>query len=191
MVKVNEAVSKAAEKLPSLKEKFVDGKVPCHTTLSLPEVEEIYKQLDANPLELIYLKENFKQPEEERDVYEIKGTHDFLDEYAVNPKIKCCNTCKHLCGVTNKSMMPKPYCKVYEDYISNFNAKVYEDYCSSYCRILLPKPRQWFKENAPINLNMYGDTDTINGIKKEKMYEAKTRSVPNTVVRVNQIGFDD
>lgn len=186
---VHDAVVKVSERVPSVKAKFYDGKLPCNTHFTLAECEEIYKELGANPLQLIYLRENFN--EEYSDVYEITGTHKFLEEYKKDPNIKCCNTCKYLLGMTGSHKMPQPYCKVYQKYLENFDAKVYEDWCSSYLKIDLPKPRQWFKESAPINLNMYGETNTINGIEKGKMYAAKKRSVPNTIVRVNQVGFDD
>lgn len=186
---VHDAVVKVSERVPSVKAKFYDGKLPCNTHFTLAECEEIYKELGANPLQLIYLRENFN--EEYSDVYEITGTHKFLEEYKKDPNIKCCNTCKYLLGMTGSHKMPQPYCKVYQKYLESFDAKVYEDWCSSYLKIDLPKPRQWFKESAPINLNMYGETNTINGIEKGKMYAAKKRSVPNTIVRVNQVGFDD
>ena len=186
---IHDAVVKVSERVPSVKAKFYDGKLPCNTHFTLAECEEIYKELGANPLQLIYLKENFK--EEYSDVYEITGTHKFLEEYKKDPNIKCCNTCKYLLGMTGSHKMPQPYCKVYQKYLESFDAKVYEDWCSSYLKVDLPKPRQWFKESAPINLNMYGETNTINGIEKKKMYAAKKRSVPNTIVRVNQVGFDD
>ena len=186
---VHDAVLKVSERVPSVKAKFYDGKLPCNTHFTLAECEEIYKELGANQLQLIYLRENFK--EEYSDVYEITGTHKFLEEYKKDPNIRCCNTCKYLLGMTGSHKMPQPYCKVYQKYLESFDAKVYEDWCSSYLKIDLPKPRQWFKESAPINLNMYGETNTINGIEKEKMYAAKKRSVPNTIVRVNQVGFDD
>ena len=86
--------------------------------------------------------------------------------------------------------MPQPFCKVYNMYLKSFNAKVYEDYCTSYLKANLPKPRQWFKENAPINLNMYGETGTINGIDNSKMMNTE-RSVKGVITRVNQVGFDD
>lgn len=186
---VHDAVMKVSERVLSVKAKFYDGKLPCNTHFTLAECEEIYKELGANPLQLIYLRENFK--EEYSDVYEITGTHKFLEEYKKDPNIKCCNTCKYLLGMTGSHKMPQPYCKVYQKYLESFDAKVYEDWCSSYLKVDLPKPRQWFKESAPINLNMYGETNTINGIEKKKMYAAKKRSVPNTIVRVNQVGFDD
>jgi len=187
---VHKAILKVAERMPSIKEKFYDGKLPCNCHFTLEECEEIYKELDANPLEMIYLRENFK--EEYTDVYEISGTHKFLADYKKDQNIKCCNTCKFCVGKTSEnSFIPKPYCKVYGKFLSSFNAKVYEDYCSSYAKTKLPKPRMWYKNNAPINLNPFGETDTINGIKKEKMYEAKKRSVPNTIIRVNQVGFDN
>ena len=187
---VHDAVVKVSERMPSVKAKFYDGKLPCNTHFTLEECEEIYKEIGANPLQLIYLKENFR--EEYSDIYEITGTHKFLEEYKKNPDIKCCNTCKYCIGKTSPNhIIPHPYCEVYDKYLSSFDAKVYEDWCSSYLRIKLPNPRQWFKDNAPVNLNMYGKTDTVNGIEKEKMYAAKKRSVPNTIVRVNQVGFDE
>ena len=187
---VHEAIEKVAERVPSIKAKFYDGRLPSNTHFTLVECEEIYKELNANPLQLIFLRENFK--EGYTDVYEINGTHKFLEEYKNNPNIKCCNTCKYCIGMTSSShIVPHPYCEVYKAYLSSFDAKVYEDWCSSYLKAKLPKPRQWFKDNAPINLNSFGETDTINGIEKSKMYAAKQRSVPNTIVRVNQVGFDE
>jgi hypothetical protein len=92
--------------------------------------------------------------------------------------------------MTGSHKMPQPYCKVYEKYLASFDAKVYEDWCTSYLKTNLPKPRQWYKDNAPINLNMYGETNTINGINISKMMNTE-RSVKGVVVRVDQVGFDD
>lgn len=185
-------IRKVAERMPSLKAKYYNGVLPPNTHFSLEETIEIYKELGANPLQIQFMKENFVEvKKEQKDVYTMNGTMKFLEQYKKDPNIKCCNTCKYLIGMTGRFKMPKPYCKVYEKLLMDFNAKVYEDWCSSYCKADLPKPRQWFKDCAPINLNIYGETNTINGIEKEKMYEAKKRSVPNTIVRVNQVGFDD
>ena len=187
---IHEAIIKVSERMSSVRSKLINGKLYCNTHFTLEECIEIYKEAGADELQLLYLKENFK--EGYNDVYEISGTHKFLEEYKKNPDIICCNTCKFCKGKTTiDNPVPKPYCDVYEKLLSSFKAKVYEDFCSSYLKANLPKPRQWFKDNAPINLNIYGDTDTINGIKKEKMYEAKKRSVPNTIIKVNQVGFDE
>ena len=76
-------------------------------------------------------------------------------EYKKNPEIKCCNTCKYLIGVTGSHKMPQPYCKVYEKFLASFNAKVYEDWCTSYFKSNLSKPRQWYKEIAPLDLKSF------------------------------------
>ena len=84
--------------------------------------------------------------------------------------------------------MPKPYCSLYRKYVHSFNADVYNDYCSSYTYIKLPKGRQWFKENAPSNLNMYGEISTVNGIDRSKMQKQRKQNEP--IVYLNRVGFD-
>ena len=187
--RIHAAILTTAERVPSIKAKLRNGKIPHCTDFTLEECIEIFKEFGANELELIMLNENYKEHKrKEYDGYRITGTLEFLKKYQANPNIKCCNTCKFLMGVV-KDKMPKPYCRVYENFLYTFKARVYEDWCSSYCKCNLPKPRQWFKDSAPINLNMYGETDTINGIEKSRLMNSK-RSVPNTIIRVNQVGFD-
>ena len=184
-----DAVKALVDKMPSLKAKTYNGKLYKESHLSWEEVETISLQMNLNELQIMLLKEHYKD-KPYPDIYEIPGTHKFLKEYKTNPDIKCCNTCKFLIGMTGSHKMPQPYCKVYEKYLASFDAKVYEDWCSSYLKANLSKPRQWYKENAPINLNMYGETGTINGIDNSKMMNTE-RSIKGVVVRVNQVGFDD
>ena len=184
-----DAVKALVDKMPSLKAKTYNGKLYKESHLSWEEVEVISHQMNLNELQIMLLKEHYKD-KPDPDIYEIQGTHKFLKEYKTNPDIKCCNTCKFLIGMTGSHKMPKPYCKVYEKYLASIDAKVYEYWCSSYLKANLPKPRQWYKENAPINLNMYGETGTINGIDNSKMMNTE-RSIKGVVVRVNQVGFDD
>ena len=184
-----DAAKEVMEELPSLKAKTYNGKLYMNSHLSWEEVEAICKKMKLNELQIMYLKEHYED-KPDPDIYEIPGTHKFLEEYKKDPNIKCCNTCKYLLGITGAYKMPQPYCKVYNKRLASFNAKVYEDWCSSYLKTDLQKPRQWFKENAPINLNMFGETGTTNGIENSRLMNSK-RSVPNTIVRVNQVGFDD
>lgn len=186
--KVDAATREVAAKLPSLSAKIHNNKLYRGSNLTLEEIDAICEIVNCNPLQLQFIHEQFKAGPAP-DIYEIRGTHQFLEGYKRNPKIKCCNTCKHLCGMTGNNKMPQPYCKAYDDYLRKLDAKVYEDWCSSYIYIELPKPRQWFKENAPINLNIYGETGTINGIDNSKMMN-KERSIKGVVTRVNQVGFD-
>ena len=187
--KIDEAAKQIIDEVPSFRKKTINGRLKSEAHLSWEEVEAICKKLKLNELQIMVVKENFSE-EPAPDIYEIPGTHKFLAQYKKNSNIKCCNTCKYLIGVTGTHKMPQPYCKVYEKNLSTFSARVYEDWCSSYCKCDLPKPRQWFKDTAPINLNMYGETETINGIEKSRLMNSK-RSVPNTIIRVNQVGFDD
>lgn len=189
MYKVSPKVKELSKDLPSLAAKYRDGQIYTNSHFSRDEINAICDKLELNPIQKIYVLEHFKDMPQP-DIYEIYGTHKFLEEYKSNPNIKCCNTCKYLQGVTGSHKMPQPYCKVYEKYLESFNAKVYEDWCSSYLKANLPKPRQWFRETAPINLNMYGETGTINGIDNSKMMNTE-RSVKGVVTRVNQVGFDD
>ena len=189
MSDVRSAILKVAENHPSHKEKFVDGKFVQNTHLSFEECMDVYKELNANELQIIYLQENYKKGY--TDYYEITGTHKFLEKFEKDPNIKCCNTCCFCVGKTNETnKVPQPFCEVYNKYLKTLEANVYEDWCSSYLRAKLPKPRQWFRKHAPINLNMYGETDTINGIENSRMMNSE-RSVKDAVVRVNQVGFDD
>lgn len=153
---VKQAIYKLAETTPSIQKKLFNHKILYNTDFSLEETLLIYKELNANFLQIELLKENWieKGPS---DLITINGTQAFLQKYKNNPKIKCCNTCKYLKGLVNKTIMPQPYCSVYECLLTKINAKVYEDWCTSYVYAELPKPRQWFKESAPSNLNMFGD----------------------------------
>lgn len=187
--KVCDAIKETSKTLPSLAAKYYNGKLYMNANFSLEEVDAIAKTLNLNELQITYLHENFTE-KPDPDIYEIPGTHNFLEEYKKDPGIKCCNTCQFLMGVTGNHKMPQPYCKVYEKYLVSFNAKVYEDWCSSYLKSKLTKPRQWFKENAPMNINMFGEIGTINGIDNSKMMNSE-RSVKGVVTRVNQVGFDD
>lgn len=189
LFKLSPIVKELSKTLPSLAAKYYNGSLFPYSHFSLEEIDAICKKLELNELQVLYLHENFKE-EPAPDIYEIPGTHKFLEEYKKNPNIKCCNTCKFLLGMTGNHKMPQPYCKVYEKYLESFDAKVYEDWCSSYLKTKLPKPRQWYKENAPINLNMFGETGTVNGIDNSKLMNSE-RSVKGVVVRVNQVGFDD
>lgn len=186
---ITDAAREVSKTMPSLAAKYYKGQLFQNSHFSLDEINAIAKVLNLNEIQLIYLHEHFTE-KPSPDIYEIQGTHKFLEKFKKDPKIKCCNTCKFLLGVTGSHKMPQPYCKVYEKYLASFNAKVYEDWCSSYLYTKLPKARQWFKDNAPINLNMYGETGTINGIDNSKMMNSE-RSVKGVVTRVNQVGFDD
>lgn len=185
--KIIQAIKKVSEKLPSVKSKYINGKLWYNTQFNLEETKEICKELQLNELQLIILEENFQEVPE-TDVYTIKGTKAYLEKFKKNPKIRCCNTCEYLKGKCYNISMPKPYCSLYGKLLENMNANVYEDYCNSYTYIKLPKARQWFKENAPYNLNMYGETNTINGIDKSKMQVQRKRNDP--VIILNKIGFD-
>lgn len=181
-----EAIKKAAEKFPEINDLFYNGALYYNTEFTLEQVKEIYRILGRNELEFILLEENW----EDRlpaDMYTINGTNKFLEEYKKNDRIKCCNTCEYLRGNAVNSKMPRPYCSLYKKLLASMDANVYEDWCSSYKYIKLDKPRQWFKPSAPANLNMYGDTNTVNGIEKDKIRARK----PNEPVRLlDHIGFD-
>lgn len=186
-IKVITAIKKVAEHNQNVKNKFKDDKLPCSTDFSLDETVEIYKALGCNTLQILFLKEHFiDRPK--KDIYTIKGTEDFLSKYDDNPKIRCCNTCQYLQGLCKGSGHPIPYCKIYQKPLSSFGAKVYEDYCNSYLYFDFLKPRKWYKPDAPINLDMFGDKDTVNGINRNK-FKAE-RSNPKIVTIVNQVGFD-
>ena len=187
--KISKAIAELSKIMASLSKKCFKDKLYPNSELSWEEIEAICKELNCNTLQIMFVKEHFKSYTPP-DIYEIEGTHKYLEKYKENPHVKCCNTCKYLIGVTGSHKMPQPYCKVYERFLESFYAKVYEDWCSSYTYIELSKPRQWFKDNAPINLNIYGDIGTINGIDNSKMMNSK-RSVKGVVTRVNQIGFDE
>ena len=186
--KLSPLVKEVSKTLPSLAAKYYNGNLFPYSHFSEEEINVLCDKLELNELQKIYIKENFKE-EPAPDIYEIQGTHRFLTEFKNNPNFKCCNTCKYLMGVTGSHKMPQPYCKIYKKFLASFNAKVYEDWCSSYLKTNLPKPRQWYKENAPVNLNKFGETGTINGIDNSKMMNTE-RSVKGVVIRVNQVGFD-
>ncbi len=181
------AVRRASEKIPSIKNKYVNGRLWFNTNFNLEETREICKELKLNELQIIYMEENF-QERPETDVYTISGTNAFLLEFKKNPTIKCCNTCKFLKGKASMSEMPKPFCSLYNKYLESFDAKVYEDYCNSYLYLKLEQPRQWFKDNAPANLDIFGNTNTINGIKRDKMQVHRKRNEP--IRYANRVGLD-
>lgn len=181
-----EAIQKAAEYTPSIAKKFINGRLWYNTQFTLSETKAILKELHCSKLQCIYIEENFQEVPE-TDVYTIKGTNKFVMDWKKNPHIQCCNTCKYICGKVAGYKMPQPFCKVYNTYLYKYN--VYEDYCSSYEYLELPKPRKWFKENAARNLNMYGETDTVNGVKKEEFVSGEEWG-NRPVELVNQVGFD-
>lgn len=183
---VSQAVKRAAEYTESIKKKFVNGSLWFCTEFTLEETKIIFKELNATDFQIILMEENWKETVE-TDVITIKGTNRFLSDFEKDPYIQCCNTCKYLVGkVTTK--MPRPFCSLYNKFLESFNANVYEDWCSSYCYLELPKARRWYKDNAPINLNMFGEIGTINGINNEDLQKHRRNGDP--VIHVNQIDFD-
>ena len=183
---VAQAIERASEYTPSIASKYVNGRLWFATEFNLEETKTILKELKCSRLMAIYIEENWKETAE-TDVITIKGTNKFVEDWKKNPHIQCCNTCKYICGKVAGYKMPQPFCKVYNTYLYKYN--VYEDYCSSYKYLELPKPRKWFKENAPTNLNMYGETDTVNGVKKEEFVSGEEWG-NRPVELVNQVGFD-
>lgn len=185
--KTIDAIKSASEKMQSIKNKYVNGKLWFNTNFNLEETKLICKELGLNELQLILLEENFED-KPDTDVYTIKGTNEYLRKFEQNPKIKCCNTCKYLVGKVKNFGMPRPFCSLYNKSLTALNAKVYEDYCASYTYIKLPKGRQWYKENAPSNLNAFGETTTLNGIDKSKMQKQRKKNEP--IIYLNKVGFD-
>lgn len=181
-----DAIAECAKTIPSIASKYVNGRLWFATEFNLDEIKAICKQLKCSKLQIIYIEENWKE-EPETDIITIKGTNKFVEDWKKNPHIQCCNTCKHICGKVAGYKMPQPFCKVYNIYLYKYN--VYEDYCSSYEYLSLPKPRKWFKENAPANLNMFGETDTVNGVKKEEFVSGEEWG-NRPAELVNQVGFD-
>lgn len=184
---VIKAVKSLCEKDINFRNRFVIDKIYFKSEFSLEETKRIYKELGCNLLQITTLEETWKG-DKLIDVFTIKGTQNFLEEYKKNPKKSCCNNCKYLKGCSVEGLlMPQPYCSVYQRLLKDINAKVYEDWCSSYVYANLPKPRQWYKENAPVNLNMYGETNTVNGINREELN--KTRESNEKIKIVNKVGF--
>ena len=58
---VHKAVVTTISKFPRLQKYIVNGKLFCNTQFNLEETIEIYKQLGRNDLEIIVLKENWKE----------------------------------------------------------------------------------------------------------------------------------
>lgn len=192
---VVEAIKRVAEQTPSIKKKYIDGKLWCGTQFSLEETKAIYKELGCNELQITLLEENWieKSP---IDVYTITGTNKTIIEN--NLTKRCCNTCEFLVGKTSSSINLRPYCKLYNKLLdrvlipiskSKFRKfNVYDDYCKNYSYKKQDKLRMWYKENAPTNLNQYGKLDTTNGIEQEKLNVQRKRNEP--IILVNQVGFD-
>lgn len=184
---VRAAIKTAAEYTPSIKSKLVNDEIWYGAEFNLEETKIIFKELHRNELELILLEENWKDAPE-KDIYTIKGTLEYLKKFEEDPLIKCCNTCKYLKGKITTTIMPRPYCSLYGKFLYLIPANVYEDYCSSYTYVKLPKARQWYKDNAPSNLNQYGETNTVNGIERSKLNYQRKKGEP--IRLVNQVGFD-
>lgn len=181
-----ETIRKLSEIMPSIKRKYCNGKLWPGTEFNLKETTAIYKAAGANELQLTLLEENWVD-KVSPEVYTIKGTEDYVRKFNENNRIKCCNTCEYLRGKTTDKIIPKPFCSVYEKFLRNFNANVYEDYCNSYKYNGLLMPRLWYKDNAPINLNKFGKTDTINGIERSRLNVEKKKGDP--VIIVDKVGF--
>lgn len=185
---VSRAIERASKYTPSIADKYINGRLFFNTEFNLEETKAIYKELGCSRLHIKLLEETFVEVPE-KDVITINGTNKFIIEWNKNPKIQCCNTCRYLLGKVGNYKMPQPFCKLYNRYLESFNAKVYEDWCSSYTYLELPKPRKWFKETAPSNLNIFGETNTVNGIdRKEFLSGEECKGRP--VELVNQVGFD-
>lgn len=185
---ISRAIERASKYTPSIASKYHDGRLWFATEFNLEETKVILKELKCSRLMTIYIEENWKETAE-TDVITIKGTNQFISDWNKNPKIQCCNTCRYLLGKCGEHKMPQPYCKLYNKFLESFNAKVYEDYCSSYTYLELPKPRKWFKDNAPSNLNIYGETNTVNGIDRKEFVSGEEWG-NRPVELVNQVGFD-
>lgn len=192
---VTEAIKRAAEKTPSIKKKYIDGKLWCCTQFNLEEAKAIYKELGCNELQLTLLEENWIE-KPATDVYTITGTNKAIIEN--NLTKKCCNTCEFLIGKTSSSINLRPYCNLYKKLLDKTvvpitknkfrKVNVYSDYCVNYSYKKQDKLRMWYKKNAPTNLNQYGRIDTTNGIEQEKLNTHRKRNEP--IILVNQIGFD-
>lgn len=193
--RVTIAIRELAEKYPSIKKKFVNGKLWMGTEFNLEEAKLIYKKLGRNELEILLIEENWREVPE-TDVFTIKGTNKFLAEKNCKEK-KCCNNCKFLKGKTTK-VIPRPYCDVYKKLLDATTIKIsetksrfvniYEDYCSSYVYAELEQPRRWYKQFAPMNLNQFGKTDFVNGIERKRLDKQRKKNEPITIV--TQLGFD-
>lgn len=183
---VTNIIKELAELDPAIKKKYNKGVLCKNSEFTLRETKEIYRAAGANELQIELLEENWVD-KKGNEVYTIKGTEDFVKKFNEDKNIKCCNTCEFLKGKSGKKIIPKPFCSVYNMYLHSFKADVYEDYCSSYKYIELPKPRLWYKDTAPINLNSYGEINTINGIERSRLNVEKKKGDP--VIIVNKIGF--
>lgn len=193
--KVTAILKDLAKEYPSFQKKYVNGKLRAGTEFNFEETKLIYKRLGRNELELLLLKENWQEVSE-NDIYTIKGTNKFLTEENCIDK-KCCNNCKFLKGKITKAIA-RPYCSVYEKLLDvakvkigktkSKNINIYEDYCSSYVQKENNEIRRWYKKNAPMNLNQYGKTDSVNGIKRDRLDKKRKRNEPITIVTC--LGFD-
>lgn len=182
---IKDIITQAGEIEKSIAKKMKTISLP-NTNFTIKECRVIADCAKANELMRIYIEENCTE-RIDPDGFKLKGSNDFLQKWKNKHNIRCCNTCSGLTGrKREQDNMSRPYCTVYHRYLENFNAKVYEDYCSSYLYNHYEKPRVWFKQNAPINLNQFGETDTVNGI---KLSEFKDRKNNEPINIIGDIGF--
>ena len=186
--KLTPAIKECAKTIPSIAEKFIDGNIYVGSQFNLTEIKAILDKLKMPKIAYHYIEENYKDMPDV-DIITIRGTNEFIENFKSNKYIQCCNTCKYLKGMKEAFGMPKPFCNVYKNYLYKFKANVYKDYCTSYEYIELPKPRKWYKDNAPKNLNIFGDTNTVNGIDKN-IFLSGEECKGKPVELVNQVGFD-
>lgn len=182
----NLALSKACKIKPELLAK----KQPhISNDYTLDECILIVSQMTGSELMVEYIKENFIEHIDEG--FNINGTRDFVDRWNEGKRPKCCNTCKFCMGkVPESKSIPYPFCTVYNRYLHNFNARVYEDWCNSYLFEETEKPRMWLKENAPTNINLYGETDKVNGIKRSEFKSSEETKRGAPIVILGKVGFD-
>lgn len=181
---VKYAFKAAAENNQSIVDKVENGE-----DLSLDECIEIVSKIDRSNLMVEYLKENYiKNNIKKSDGYYIEGTCDFLDRFSKNPKVKCCNTCDAIIGkIDTNSSIPKPFCSVYNRYLRSFNANVYLDWCSSY-KYKRTEAKMWLKSDSPTNINIYGNTDKVNGIKRSRFCSSENSNNEHVNI-IDKIGF--
>lgn len=191
---VSDTISKLAETDSRFASKYFNGRLWFNTQFNKEEVEIICKAMNLSKLETIYVLEHYVD-RPETDVITITGTNAFIKKWEQDHHIKCCNTCQFCVGKVHptdgggdyNTIMPSPFCKAYNRYVEAFG-KVYEDYCANYLYIDLPKARRWYKDNAPSNLDMYGEKNTVNGVDVSLFKNGEDCKGP--VKLVNQIGFD-
>lgn len=179
--KVKKAIIESSKYKLSIKLKCSNNMINKDTNFTEEETRLIFNKLNASKIQQLLLEEHFESLKR-NDYYTIKGTNDFINKWNNNKYIKCCNTCKYLCGDKTKTKQAIPYCKLYHCTLTKIKAKVYRDYCPDYIYNDLDKPIIWLTDKAPLNLNKFGEPITNSKANLPSIEELEKSDSPASLV---------